>query len=443
MGVRSFCILLDSPTDTYYAGSNVTGRVCLNLDKKIKVRGLRIKFEGFAHVSWRKTVRRKDREGHSHHKTVTYSADEEYFSNRFYLIGSDNGDIEIPAGKNNYPFSMTLPQNLPTSFEGKRGHVRYTVKATLDTPLKLDQQVTILFQVHTPLDLNNHKTAKLPVKRETFKNFCCCWCKSGPLTLVVFVPHTGFVPDQEIPLTVEVDNASNVKVEAIKVTIKKIESYTARSPRLDTKSIHKELTKKTLGEVEINGSKTFSEAIKLTDVPFVNLKACSIINVDYFLKVEACVSGACSANLSEKIPLIIGTIPFNNTEGGTNFSSFDANSGAKSYSSVSPGLPPPFGFHPDGAFSPQNYTNPAPSQHISGFSVPYPASGFSVPYPASGFSVPYPPPVSDGPTATNSHSAAYPLPIYPDLKVNFSYPGGSVVDITASAPPLDSDSDGD
>jgi hypothetical protein len=53
------------------------------------------------------------------------------------------------------------------------------------------------------------------VKIENNKYFCCLCCKSGPLTLVTHLPARGYVPGQSIPMTVEVDNASNIIVSCV------------------------------------------------------------------------------------------------------------------------------------------------------------------------------------------------------------------------------------
>lgn len=54
------------------------------------------------------------------------------------------------------------------------------------------------------------------------KYFCCLFCKSGPLTGILKVPYTGFVSGQVIPITLEIDNVSNVAVLSAKIKLKKV-----------------------------------------------------------------------------------------------------------------------------------------------------------------------------------------------------------------------------
>lgn len=71
------------------------------------------------------------------------------------------GEIEIQSGEHKFPFQCVLPTNLPSSFESDFGHVRYTVKATLDRPWKFDQEVKSPFTVVSPLDLNQESRASV------------------------------------------------------------------------------------------------------------------------------------------------------------------------------------------------------------------------------------------------------------------------------------------
>jgi hypothetical protein len=71
--------------------------------------------------------------------------------NNLHITGNE---IEIASGKQVYNFTCTLPPVLPSSFEGEFGYVRYTVKVTLDRPMKFDQETKMAFTVINALDLN-------------------------------------------------------------------------------------------------------------------------------------------------------------------------------------------------------------------------------------------------------------------------------------------------
>jgi len=40
--------------------------------------------------------------------------------------------------------------------------------------------------------------------------------------MIVYLPYTGFVPGQSIPVTVELDNNSNVDVDSIKIKLERV-----------------------------------------------------------------------------------------------------------------------------------------------------------------------------------------------------------------------------
>ncbi len=146
----------------------------------------------------------------------------EFTRNEFFFTGAE---LELPAGEHTYPFTCALPPQLPSSFEGEFGHIRYTIKVTLDRPWKFDQDSKMAFTVISPVDLNQNPRVKEAFKLNLEKSFCCFCCRSGPLALVVSLPVTGFVSGQTIPILAECDNASNVKVNAIKFTLRKVVAF--------------------------------------------------------------------------------------------------------------------------------------------------------------------------------------------------------------------------
>jgi hypothetical protein len=77
---------------------------------------------------------------------------------RFLLTGDQ---MVLSEGEHCFPFSTVLPPKLPSSFEGKFGHTRYTVKVVVDRPWKFDHEIKSAFTVISPVDLNIHETAKV------------------------------------------------------------------------------------------------------------------------------------------------------------------------------------------------------------------------------------------------------------------------------------------
>ncbi len=60
---------------------------------------------------------------------------------------------ELGAGQHAFEFSTQLPTDLPSSFEGHHGSVRYYVRATSDGP-KSDISCQRMFSVNAIADLN-------------------------------------------------------------------------------------------------------------------------------------------------------------------------------------------------------------------------------------------------------------------------------------------------
>jgi len=60
------------------------------------------------------------------------------------------------------------------------------------------------------------------VQLEETKYFCCCCCRSGPLNYVAYLPAKGYIPGQDIPVTVEIENGSNVKVRGVTCELIKV-----------------------------------------------------------------------------------------------------------------------------------------------------------------------------------------------------------------------------
>lgn len=309
MGLKDCVISLDNPWNTYYPGQTINGSADFTFDAPKKVRGIFIRFKGECETSWSSNTTRRDAEGKSTQVTVQHTGKEEYFSITYYLVGSKSGnEIELPPGTHKYPFTCALPPTLPSSFEGEFGHVRYTIKVTLDRPWKFDQETKMAFTVVSHMDLNVNPEYRAPMQLHIEKNFCCCWCKSGPLVVDVNLPVSGYCSGQVIPLDVSCENGSNVNVNDIHIEMRKIVKFRAQVPTAETKESKITIAEMKMGTVSGNSSKNWRETIQVPPLPPSNLTNCSLIDLDYDIKVT-CVPSGMHMKMDTSKLLIIGTVP--------------------------------------------------------------------------------------------------------------------------------------
>lgn len=304
MGFTSLNIILDKPDKVYYPGEMVTGKVRLTLDSMKKIRAVELKLKGRAKCKWDEQETYHDHEGKSHTRTVCRKSTETYLKQEQILIGGRD-KFELAAGEHVYPFSVILPIRAPASFNGSYGGVSYYGKVKIDIPMAIDKKERTCFTVLNPLNLNLFPNLRTPYKNEKNKTFCCLCCASGPLTFVVHLPKTGFAQSEPIPITLEIDNASNVTVNAVHIYLKREIKWTAEG---DHKHEDIKLQKLRLGGVEEGQSHTWSENFTIPPATYPNLEGCSIIKINHELHIEADASGMHS-DLDMHIPVTIGDIP--------------------------------------------------------------------------------------------------------------------------------------
>ncbi|XP_043277832.1 arrestin domain-containing protein 17-like [Venturia canescens] len=313
MGLEDLRIVFDNPWSTYYPGQTVTGRVIVRLSSIKKIRGISLKIKGEANTCWATDRQELNNEGRYENESQTVTGHEEYFSQQYYLVGSASGDeMELPVGEHVYPFTCSLPPSLPSSFESHYGHVRYTVKAILDRPWKFDQEVKTAFTVVSNFDLNREPRASEPINQEASKTFCCLCCGSEPLKVNVTLPARGYVPGQAMPIRVTVDNKSGVVVETVKLILRKIVTFRATTPRSDTKRDKIVVAEVSKGPVPAGDYSDYEQRLEVPPLPPSNLANCSIIDLEYNLKIEACVVGWYHCNLKNNTLVFIGTVPLAN-----------------------------------------------------------------------------------------------------------------------------------
>ncbi|CAL1532530.1 unnamed protein product [Lymnaea stagnalis] len=304
MKLDEFEIRFDNPRGVFCAGENVSGNVVVKLTKPMKMRCLTLYFEGRAKSHW------EVKQGRS---KTDYRAGENYINHTVTLYGTGQNNSEHPAGVHSYPFVLHLLPTLPSSYEGRRGYVRYFCKATIDRPWKFDEHTKRAFTVIHHFDLNSEPTASMPIWAEQEESIEGCCCSSGNIQARMTLNKTGYVPGEPLNYTVDIINNTDSDVTGLEVDLRQIVKYTGYSDSIFS-SGHPKFHVKTDNYPLFAGpfhAKKHSEAhisrsICIPALPPSRLEGCGIIDITYFVHMQPLVRWS---SLQIEKEIIIGTIP--------------------------------------------------------------------------------------------------------------------------------------
>ncbi|KAF7661083.1 hypothetical protein LDENG_00268750 [Lucifuga dentata] len=121
----------------FTSGDDFTGQITLELVKDCKIDSLSVQLKGKANVRWAEVYGKV---------VVVYYAKEKYFSVKQFIIQHRGNDVS--QGCHVYPFTFQIPaQDLPSSFKGGSGKIRYTLEAKLSRPMRTDSKAKTEFTV--------------------------------------------------------------------------------------------------------------------------------------------------------------------------------------------------------------------------------------------------------------------------------------------------------
>jgi len=339
-GLKDLLIRFDQPMRVYFPGDVVSGQVLVNLTKEKSFKKIQVELVGKGTVEW------------TEQRTVNNSTHTDHFSNYESYVEHQltvHQGPDLPAGDHVIPFSLALPPNVPSSFEGSDGNVRYYVRANIVRDWKWDHKVKEHIMVNGICDLNLLPSAKqegLVVDHKTLG--CLCW-KSGPITATLHLNRTGYVSGEMIKFNVEVENLSSRDMESTFLSLQEVVIFkTFRKNKTKEREVER-LAR--LERISPGSSDYWQGTIRLPSLPPSGLGGhCTIIDVQYRLDFHVDPSGP-SFDLVVRFPFILGTIPLQESIAGLT-SPYDSQFGG-GFSSIPP-PPEQFKLYPD--LPPPTYT---------------------------------------------------------------------------------------
>ncbi|XP_071947840.1 arrestin domain-containing protein 3-like [Antedon mediterranea] len=304
MKLQLFQIILDKPQSVYAPGEIVSGRVDIAVEKDYELRLCELHFKGLANVHWSEQHSSGSGKNRTTH-TVHYRANEEYFNVlQQLLVKGANDMVTLTAGHHCFPFSFQLPiSNIPTTFEGAHGWVRYYLEAVLDeTWWKFNKRCKVGITVIAPVDCNANPTLLNAMRRDQTKEVCCCCCATH-INASLEIQRQTYCAGESIVHSGEVNNGSSRDVTPYVELYQRVLFKATRKTRTVDKLVAK------IGEPQIGERKRHNWNQKPLLIPPIapTLINCNIIDSSYFVRLHVDIPMAVDCRID--IPVVIGTIP--------------------------------------------------------------------------------------------------------------------------------------
>ncbi|XP_017551083.1 arrestin domain-containing protein 3-like [Pygocentrus nattereri] len=272
-------------TNTFSSGDVLQGRVFLEVAKEAKIDCFYIKCKGDADVSW--TERHNDR-------THTYHSHERYFKLKQVFIqdpskpannepnviistGETYSNVVRP-GRHVFPFCFQLPHgNMPPSFKGYYGSVKYILEVRVDRSWKMDRtakaEINFVPRLGAGVNTMSPQSAAIDKKMKFFT--------SGSASMRATIDKMGYMQGDIIRVSTDVDNSSSRELKLKYSLEQKLVFFAQGRSKNSSKTIFK-----VVGDPVPNGSKQIVNTdLKIPPNLELTIASCSIIKLVYILKV--------------------------------------------------------------------------------------------------------------------------------------------------------------
>ena len=251
MGNTPVTVGLHTDQSCYTAGDLVTGKIYISVTKPQPATVLNIRILGEEHTIIHHTTNETTSNGSGSNSTTTTREHDHYeeansaFFNLDYPIHMFPKQIEV--GQYEFPFTINLPANLPSSIMCRKNQsyaqVHYQITAKLQTTTGLFQQAPQKTQVlqilaAPPSGFADDSALQLPNERVPVTK-CCCR-KQGHVALAASFDKTVVRPNETIGVAFTANNQSTVRVDTVRVILEEYIEWRAHGR---SEKVHRVLQK--------------------------------------------------------------------------------------------------------------------------------------------------------------------------------------------------------
>lgn len=290
--LQQFEIKLSGNKKVYHNNDQISGVCLIAFNGELDLNYVKIRIKGEEQAKWTKTkwvTSSNDRQS----RNITYHQIVTFLSDNFDFLPNVKEHI-IKKGVHEIPFTFQLPNDLPNSFKGSIGHIRYWIEAEIEKSL-----LSFNHETQTNIFISSSLKANMitPVVHKKVQKYSCCFIKRGSIGINVSIPKNGYNGGETIPVSYDIINKKNVGID-IKATL--IEKHIFIANKNKKENIDKHIT---IGGPVIEPGKQVTDVlnvpIPVNTRPSIKSK---LIEVKYFLSIHIDDN---SSGIKFNIPVII------------------------------------------------------------------------------------------------------------------------------------------
>lgn len=224
-------------------------------------------------------------------RSLFYSSKEIYAHNEIPLSVFEPRGIELSAGEHTFDFSMPLEWNLPSSFKGSHGSIKYKLRILIQRPWSFDERHSIPVTVMKNMPLPPmYRLNPTPLEKQITKTISLFG--SRPISMLALLPEDFAVRGEPMRICVTVTNNSGTNVEKLRFCVLQYVCYYSHLPlRVQKVEIIPVVNKET-GSVHKKSERSFAHELLIPEnAQPTDDELSGVINVTYELRVEAVLRG--------------------------------------------------------------------------------------------------------------------------------------------------------
>lgn len=290
--IKKLEISLDSRSNHYSSGDTVSGRVRFLNVQCVQSKGVFREVRGQYEVN-----------------IASFNESKEYFNNGECLYRPERDALQMDQYE--LPFSVQLPQNIPSTYHGEYGGVSYYLKIEIygETSLIVSHELELILT--SRLNLNHESKARARVFQGIHPFSAQCCSSPGRLEVSIDLPKSGFIPTENIFIDGFIHNKSNRIVTICEIKLIERAEYHGIDGEEDIVSETRRVLKQdVVTGLTANTSRQWEQVVfeVPANLPPSGLKHCDGIELNYFLHFSF-IPKDNSDVFEVELPIMIGTIP--------------------------------------------------------------------------------------------------------------------------------------